>query len=70
MHLDIAVNELEKADPDSKISDTTQGYTCLSNSGLAESEQYTMMGYAGSSMKLTKLKPFLLDLLPKGSHHK
>ena len=68
MKVAIAADELKKADPDSVISDTTLGYLVLKNSNLTEAERYHVIGLAGSSMKLSKLKPFLADLYQAGSH--
>ena len=62
MALGIAQVKLAKADPGSHISDTTMGHICLKKSKLTESERYRIIGLAGSTMKCTKLKPFLTDL--------
>ena len=70
MELEVAQSELKKADADSAISDTTMGYICLRGSGLSETEQYHVIGLAGSTLKLSGLKAHLLDLYARGSHRR
>ncbi len=60
--------ELEKGDPDTKVSDGMKGYWTLVRSRLPDEEVKHVIGLSGGQLKLSLSRQHLTELYPRGSY--
>ncbi len=63
-----AARELEKGDPDTKVSDGMKGYWTFVRSRLADEEVEHIIGLSGGQLKLSLIRQHLTERYPRGSY--
>ena len=65
-----ARQELEHADPQSKVSTGVLGYFLLDKLEMTDAEQAHILGLTGFSLEYEKIRAVVNELYPRGSHQK